>query len=121
MRRFHRVLLPSVCAITLALNASAQGSDDCSTATVLATTGTITVTTVGSTDGAQQPSCAVIHHDVWFLWTANASQLMEFSTCGATAADTVIAVYAGAACPVPGSEIACNDDSCGEESRLSFT
>src|SRR5262245_40534234 len=117
MRRFHRVLLPSVCATTLALSAAAQGSDDCSTATVLVTTGTIAVSTVGSTDGTQQPSCGPIHHDVWFLWTATASQLMDFSTCGATPADTVIAVYSGAACPGPGSEIASNDDSCGEESR----
>ena len=43
MRRFHRILLPSVCAITLALDAAAQGADDCANATVLATTGTITV------------------------------------------------------------------------------
>src|SRR5689334_6944514 len=111
MRRFHRILLPSVCAITLPLNASAQGSDDYPRATDLPTTCTITVTTVGSTDGVQQPSCAFIHHDVWFLWAANASQLMEFSTCGGTPADTVMAVYSGASCPTPGSEIACNDDS----------
>lgn len=120
MRRFHRILLPSVCAMTLALDAAAQGSDDCATATQLVTTGTISVTTVGSTDGTQQPSCSPVHHDVWFLWTATATTTMDFSTCGATSADTVIAVYQGSACPLPGSEIACNDDSCGEQSRLQF-
>src|SRR5689334_6842178 len=106
--------------MTLALNASAQGADDCASATTLATTGTIAVSTVGSTDGAQQPSCGPIHHDVWFLWTATSTTTMEFSTCGATSADTVIAVYSGAACPTPGAEVASNDDSCGEQSRLSF-
>ncbi len=121
MRRPQRILLTSLCAVSLALHASAQGSDDCATAAVILTTGTLSVSTVGSTDGTQQPGgCATIHHDVWFLWNATTSGPMNFSTCGGTAADTVIAVYAGSTCPGPGTEIACNDDSCGEESRLIF-
>ncbi len=121
MRRPQRFLLISLCAVSLALHASAQGSDDCASAPLILTTGTLAVSTVGSTDGAQQPGgCATIHHDVWFLWNATQSGPINFSTCGGTAADTVIAVYAGATCPTPGTEIACNDDSCGEQSRLIF-
>src|SRR5258706_15802767 len=122
MRRTFRILLPILCTVALALHASAQGSDDCATATTVVTTGTIAVSTIGSTDGTQQPGgCPTIHHDVWFLWTSTATQAMNFSTCGGTAADTVIAVYQGAACPSSGTEIACNDDNGGEESRLTFT
>jgi hypothetical protein len=102
--------------------ARAQGADDCSAATTISGTGTFNVTTVGSTDSPQQSgACVTAHHDVWFKWTASATQSMAVSTCGTVGADTVIAVYGGTTCPSSGSEIACNDDSCGQQSSLFFS
>ena len=122
MQRYLRPLFVfTACALFVA-HASAQGSDDCSTATSISGTGTFAVSTVGSTDSSQQSSsCVTAHHDVWFLWTASVSQSMTFSTCGGTSADSVIAVYPGPNCPGVGAQLACNDDTCGTQSQLYFT
>jgi hypothetical protein len=104
-----------------ASRASAQGSNDCSTATTIAGTGSFPVTTVGATDSPQQSgACTPAHRDVWFKWTAGATQSMLFTTCGTVTADSVIAVFAGAGCPTSGSEIVCNDDACGQQSSVFF-
>ncbi|MGE3107110.1 MAG: GC-type dockerin domain-anchored protein [Phycisphaerales bacterium] len=60
-----------------------------------------------------------IHRDEWFLWTATGTGTATLSACGGTTVDTKAAVYAGAACP-PGTPIACNDDSCGLQSQMTF-
>jgi hypothetical protein len=111
-----------VASFSLCLSrAHAQGSNDCATATTIAGTGTFPVSTVGSTDSPQQSgACVPAHHDVWFKWTAGATQSMLFTTCGLVTADSVIAVYGGSVCPTSGSELACNDDSCGQQSSLFF-
>jgi hypothetical protein len=41
------------------------------------------------------------------------------AACGSTTSDTVIAVWSGAGCPT-GTSLACNDDSCGLVSSVSF-
>jgi hypothetical protein len=56
--------------------------------------------------------------DLWYSFTPSCSGLFAFSTCGLTQNvndnDTVIVLY-GACGATP---LACNDDSCGSESRL---
>jgi hypothetical protein len=120
-RDLSRVVL---CPILLALGgapAFAQGANDCASATSIVGPGTFNVTTVGATDSTQQTgACPTAHCDVWFLWTASATQTMDVSLCGGTSADTVLAVYPGPACPAAGTELACNDDTCGTQSLVSF-
>jgi hypothetical protein len=112
------------CPIHLALCAApafAQGADDCASATPISGTGTFNVSSVGSTDSPQHSgACVPAHHDVWFVWTATATQSVDISTCGGTTANTVLAVYAGSTCPASGSEIACNDDACGTQSSVNI-
>jgi hypothetical protein len=122
MQRSLRTILSVSACFALTLGAQAQGSDDCSTATVISGTGTFAVNTTAATDSAQQPNtCVLVHRDVWFAWTAAATQSMSLSTCGGTTVDTVESVYAGSTCPVSGSQIACNDDNCGTQSSLFFS
>jgi hypothetical protein len=121
------MIRPSTLALALAVfvshaaTARAQGSDDCTTAATITGTGSFAFGNAGATDSAQQSSaCAPAHADVWFKWTAAATQEITLATCGGTSNDTVIALYAGAACPAPGTELACNDDACGTQSSITF-
>src|SRR6187401_251444 len=101
--------------------ASAQGSNECATATPIAGYGTFAVDTTGATDSAQQTgACATAHSDVWFLYSATVTQLLPISLCGGTSADTVIAVYLGPGCPGAGTQLACNDDGCGTQSTVTI-
>ncbi len=121
----HRSLLPVSVVSALCLLASttsAQGSNSCTTATVIAGTGSFAVVTTGATTGSPQPSgCTTIFRDVWFEWTAATTETINLSLCGGTGADTVVAVYAASGCPSSGSQVACNDDSCGQQSSLYFS
>ncbi len=115
-------LLVLVATAALVSSVHAQGGNDCSAPTDLVGMGTFAVSTSGATDSVEQPStCPTVHRDVWFRWTAPVSGSMSLTTCGGTSADTVIAVYAGASCPATGSQIACNDDGCGQQSLLYFS
>jgi hypothetical protein len=122
MQRLPRVFTSIFLCATTAVHAAAQGSDECSTATPIFGNGTYAVSTVGSTDSFEQTgSCPNAHHDVWFYWTSPATQSTRLSLCGGTAIDTVIAVYPGNMCPNPGTQLGCNDDSCGQQSQLYFS
>src|SRR5689334_15014428 len=114
----------ALCPILLALSSAplfAQGSNSCSSATPISGTGTFNVSTVGATDSPQQTgSCPTAHCDVWFLWTATSTDTIEVSMCGGTGADTVLAVYPGPACPSAGTQLDCNDDTCGFQARESL-
>lgn len=120
----NRISLPLVALAFSAhfvVNARAQGSDDCTSATSISGTGSFSVSTNTATDSPQQSSaCAIARADVWFVWTANATQTMSLSTCGGTTTDTVIAAYSGSTCPSAGAQLACNDDACGTQSSLAF-
>jgi hypothetical protein len=107
--------------LTLAAVASAQGSNDCATATAISGTGTFPVSTIGATDSPQQSgSCAVAHNDVWFQWTATHTGGANVTTCGLTSVDTVLAAYNASGCPIAGNLAACNDDNCGLQSSITF-
>src|SRR5260221_8214400 len=110
---------------TLALN----GSDSCATPDPLSGTGTYpfdnSLATTG-TQGQTEAACLAygltgINNDVWFVWTAPSSGTATMSLCNGTGMDSKIAAYAGSACPAAGTALACNDDSCGFQSAISFT
>lgn len=81
--------------------------------------------TVGaSTDGPAEPGCfpsdPQIHADVWFRYTASCTGPATIDLCDSNY-DSKVAVYFGANCPTTGgTALACNDDACGLQSRVSF-
>ena len=97
---------------------SAPGNDDCATAT-LVTDGAPAAE--GNNSGASatddaEASCRASDDDVWFAYVATCTGFTTIDTFGSGQADTVVSVYN--ACG--GSEIACNDDTSGLLSQVSF-
>ena len=115
---------PSSVTGMLALN----GSDSCATPDAIFGTGvfpfdnsTATTGTEGQSENiCYQFSWSAIDNDVWFVWTAPSTGTATWSLCNGTTMDSKIAVYAGSACPVSGTALACNDDSCAAQSALNF-
>jgi hypothetical protein len=109
---------------TLALN----GSDSCTTPDPLAGLGTFFFDNSAATTGIEGQTEALclayattgISNDVWFVWTAPSNGTATMTLCGGTGMDSKIAAYAGTACPSAGTALACNDDSCGLQSSISF-
>ena len=109
---------------TLALN----GSDSCSTPDPISGVGSFAFDNTAATTGAEGQAESIctffgqvgITSDVWFVWTAPSTGTATFALCGGTSMDSKIAVYAGSSCPVSGTALACNDDSCSFQSSLNF-
>lgn len=98
----------------------AQGSDQCANAQAIAGVGLFAFNnSAASTDGPNPPGCTQLNRDVWFAWTAPSTGTFTVETCGLASIDTVLAAYAGTSCP-PGTPLACNDDSCSLQSRITF-
>src|SRR6187399_1627384 len=109
---------------TLSINAAAP-NDECAGPQPIAGTGTFAFdNTAASTSTQQGLACGFgyCNNDVWFDWTASATGTCDWSLCGGASFDTLIAAYAGAGCPAPGTALGCNDDRCGgsTQSSLSF-
>ncbi len=118
MKRLHIQALAGLLGI--AATAFAQGSDSCATPNAIAGVGTFPFSnTSAAQTGDVQPGCVTIFRDVWFTWTAPATDQFELNDCGLAAWDTVFAVYNGSACPTPPA-LGCNDDSCGLQTRVTF-
>ncbi len=114
--------IPSLLGLALLCGTTgAQASNDCSSAQAISGTGGFGFDNSSATqDGGSLPGCPTATRDVWFAWTAPTSEFYEFSTCGGATFDTVLAAYDGTSCgssPVA----ACNDDTCGLQSRIAFT
>jgi hypothetical protein len=101
-------------------------NDDCADAIAI-TDGLTGISTIGaSTDGPTLPEeCAKfgnpeIFNDVWFTYDATVDGFVTASFCPALDAtfDTKMAVYANGC--EGGDPIACNDDTCGLSSEVSF-
>src|SRR5262249_35605034 len=87
-------------------------NDLCSAPTPISGTGTFPWSNVSAlTDGGSE-TCGTPNQDVWYSWVAPTTNTYRLSLCAGSSTDTVIAVYAGAGCPVAGTAIACNDDFC---------
>jgi hypothetical protein len=103
-------------------------NDDCSTPDVISGQGTFnynnSIATTG-TEGQLETLCYAfgtsgVSSDVWYSWTSNATGLATVSTCAGGPIDTKIAAYPGGGCPTNGTALACNDDTCGLQSEISF-
>jgi hypothetical protein len=99
------------------------GSDDClnaATQDAISGTGNFAVDmTLSTTSATPAPGCGNMTKDVWFQWTATFTGTAGIQLCGHTTSDTMLAVWTGAGCPT-GTATACNDDSCGLVSALTF-
>jgi hypothetical protein len=104
----------------LAVPGFTQGTDSCTSPTVIAGLGPHAFNNSAAAAGTNAAMCVGATRDVWFRWTAPTSANYSVSTCGGASIDTVLAVYAGSACP-GGAALACNDDSCGLESTATFS
>ncbi|MEX1025402.1 MAG: hypothetical protein WD226_10025, partial [Planctomycetota bacterium] len=104
------LVVPSLC---LAGAASAQGAT-CATAAPIAGTGTFNFSNVGATNDGPAFACGNIAADVWYAWTAPASDSYTFDTCTGTSFDSVLAVYDTCG----GTLLDCNDDTCGLQSEI---
>jgi hypothetical protein len=104
------------------------GADSCTTPDTIAGTGSFAFDNTSATTGLQGQTETVcltwsttsIVNDVWFTWVAPFTGGLTVETCGGTTADTRLAAYAGSTCPAPGSAIACDDDACILQSRITF-
>jgi hypothetical protein len=126
----HRTRLAAIAlAISAAAAAAAQPvNDDCFSPEPIAGFASFPFSTVdATTDGEPSPTCLFfsqdqIYRDVWYRWTAESSTLVRIDLCNASY-DSKLAVYADApkgGCPDPASIVACNDDSCGLRSVVTF-
>lgn len=82
---------------------------------------------MATTDGSPHFACNFlgqlqITRDVWFRWTAPVTARFVAETCIGTAFDSKMAVYTDPpSCPPTDAQVlACNDDACSVQSRLSF-
>jgi hypothetical protein len=121
---FPLLLSLSVSGAALALP---PANDACDAPEAISGLGMFPFSTVeATTDGSTSAACLFfsndqIHNDVWFLWSSEAGGLVSVTTCGQTALDSKIAVYASSKpCPDAAAVIACNDDACSLQSRLTF-
>ena len=92
-------------AATLAGAVSAQAGATCAAAAPISGTGAFNYTTVGATSDGPQ-ACGVLQNDVWFAWTATATDNYTFDTCTNQTYDTTLAAYGSCG----GAQITCNDD-----------
>jgi hypothetical protein len=82
-------------------------------------------TTGATTDGIPHAACdafgdADVGSDVWFNYTATQTGFLRIELCG-SAYDTKLAAYNTCVCPATEDNlIACNDDTCGLQSRVQF-
>jgi hypothetical protein len=77
-----------------------------------------------NTDGPAVPgACGFtdpqIKSDLWYCYRPSCTGTATVSACGSSI-DTAVAVYDGCSCPTEPSAVACNDDSCGTQSVVSF-
>jgi len=100
-------------------------NDDCANATPVGE-GDFSLSNIGaSTDGPDEPgACGAggdsrIEADVWYRYTASCDGQATVDLC-ASSFDTKVAVYAGSDCPESAAAIACDDDGCGDRSRVTF-
>lgn len=98
-------------------------NDTCANATLVGTGSTNFTNASATTDGPDEGAACFagssqIVNDVWYKYLASCDGVATVSLCGATF-DTRLAVYGN--CPVgPGQLLACNDNSCGTASEVSF-
>ncbi|MEL6713364.1 MAG: hypothetical protein AAFP86_06295, partial [Planctomycetota bacterium] len=110
-------------AATATATAAPTGADDCAAASAIAGYATFAFDNAAASQDGPASLCGM-ERDVWFRWTAAASEGVVIETCGLAAFDTVLGVYeGGGACPPTGTPLVCGDDAagCGFQTRVTFS
>jgi hypothetical protein len=119
MRSIRSRFLARTLLLTTGLAASAASaqSDACAGATLIGL-GTHSGTTIGATnDGNGNCGSSASSPDVWYKFVASGDDQLIVESCGGAAWDTVLSIHSG--CPGnAASVLACNDDDCGLQSRV---
>lgn len=116
---------------------AAPANDNCADAPLIGTGTFSFCNALATTDGPAMPAgncgpvATLFNNDLWYRFDAVEDGVLTVETCGASAIDTVLAVYVSLidgqpACPTDGifatALLGCNDDAvgCGLTSRLSI-
>ena len=104
-----------------ALSPTLTNDDFSAAATLSATSGSLTGSTVGADKEAGEPNHAGNGggHSVWYRFTAAATGPAEFSTCSAASFDTLLAAYTGTDVAHL-TQVAASDDSTCPAGRSSI-
>lgn len=89
----------------------------CANSIAVAYGNTAFTTVNATTDGPA--ACGGIANDVWYRFTACVSGTITVQTCSLASWDTVLAAYSGSCTAL--TQLACNDDVCSTQSRVTFT
>lgn len=82
-------------------------NDACADATPITGAGSWSVCTRDANGSPGNPCQAIVSPDLWYVYTADCTSLVRFSTCGgASTYDTAIALFDGCG----GNPLGCNDD-----------
>lgn len=112
------VLLASAFAAPAIASASAPANDDFDAATAVgALPFQAALSTVEATTASDDPVCSGNGQTVWYAYTAASGRRVEVNTFDSNY-DTTISVYTGARGSL--TQIACNDDSQGLQSKIEF-
>ncbi len=115
----RRIPVATLLVAMLAVPAATQ-SDTCAGATPISN-GLTSGTTIGATTDPVTGSCGSMGNEVWYSYQATCTGIATASLCapGASADyDTAIAAFSGTCGAL--TQLACNDDSCGTLSSVSF-
>jgi len=119
--RAARVALPAF-FLALAGTAFGQGSDSCAGAQPIAGLGTFAFDNRGATtDGPADCSGALTHKDVWFRWTAPATDDYKLTLCGGTTLSTRAVVYAAGSSCGSLTVLNCAAGNCTLQSYVNFS
>ncbi|KAB2949553.1 MAG: hypothetical protein F9K17_02360, partial [Phycisphaerae bacterium] len=113
-------------ALTIAVEGGATPDNDTCDTAIAVTDGSTEFDVVdATTEGFEEPGCdfccnnAQLANDIWYSYTATCDGTLTIELCGSDA-DTRLAVY-GETCPADSGEtLACNDDACGLQSRVTL-
>lgn len=109
----------TVAAGPFTLRVEFPGNDFCANAQAVGL-GPTPFCNIGATnDGPNEAGTCFQNNDIWYRVTAPCNAPLRVSTCGATY-DTEVSIYGGACPAAAGSVIACNDDSCGLQTNVTF-
>jgi len=101
---------------TASANFSVAGQNDECSGAINAVLGNNPFDNTAATTSSPAAPCGALGNDLWYNFTSPTGGQVTISTCGLTGSDSAVAVY-DTDCNTP---IACNDDSCGLQSNLTF-
>ncbi|MBI5851109.1 MAG: pre-peptidase C-terminal domain-containing protein [Planctomycetes bacterium] len=94
--------------------------DECAGAIVLPGYGSVAGSNVASTTSAPAWPCGGGGKDVWYSFVAPNTGNVEVNTCTGTTYDSTLQVFDGSLGCGSLTSLACNDDSCALQSRVTF-